>query len=146
MILPGQVSQNIQPNNMIIISKFSNDKLCFGLSSYEFHCKCNFDACRFTIINPRLLEVYEKFRERINMPLTINSGYRCQAHHFHNVYNDDVQTLTASRHPTGEAIDISIINLLEKIELHAIIEAARHAGFTFIKHYEDEKFLHCDVR
>lgn len=131
---------------MKIISKFNGERLAFGLSNNEYACRCDFDACRFTLVSPKLLEAYETFRQAVNAPLTITSGYRCQAHHFHNVYNDDISSLTASRHLTGEAIDISIINLLDIMPLHDIIKLAKDAGFNFVKHYEEKKFIHVDVR
>ena len=131
---------------MKIISKFEEVRLAFGLSNSEFACRCDFDACRFTLVSPKLLEAYETFRQMVNKPLTITSGYRCQAHHFHNVYKDDIEAVTASRHLTGEGIDISIKNLLTTYHFYTIIELAKNAGFTYVKHYENEQFIHCDVR
>jgi hypothetical protein len=46
----------------------------------------------------------------------------------------------------GQAIDISLSNLLDVYTVSTIKFRARESGFTFIKYYPQDKFLHLDVR
>ena len=131
---------------MNIIKKHDDYQLAYGLTNREFRCKCGFLECQFTIFDHALLKAYEEFRKIVDMPLTITSGYRCQRHHYINVYNGDLQKLTKSQHLLGKAIDISIANLVNKFQLATLVEIAKTAGFKFIKTYETRKFIHMDTR
>lgn len=120
-----------------IIRKGIHIKICKGLSSQEFECQCKNEFCKATIIQDRLIKAYNVFRGAVDVPLKINSGFRCAAHNF------AVGGTSLSRHQTGEAIDVSLKTLAhlsnEDIELLAL-----GSGFTFIKFYKS--FVHLDVR
>lgn len=131
---------------MIIIPKFEDYGICLGLTNKEYACRCEFDACIATIVSPKLITAYEKFRRMVGMPVFPTSGYRCQRHHFENVYDSDMDKVTLSRHLTGEAIDFYVNNLLEKYDVPLLFELLENAGFTFTKYYDDMKVMHADVR
>ena len=120
-----------------LIPKDADEKICPGLSSKEFKCRCKNDFCTATIISEDLIKAYRKFRKTIGVPLKINSGYRCAAH------NKTVGGVKLSRHVSGEAIDISLKSL-SHLEHEEIEWAARVSGFSFIKFYK--AFVHLDVR
>lgn len=112
-------------------------RLCKGLTSLEFACQCNHEACKMTLVSKELIKAYEAFRILVNVRLKINSGYRCPQH------NLEVIGKPMSRHQAGQAIDISLTTLdhLSKDDLE---HAAKTSGFTFIKFYKS--FIHMDVR
>lgn len=123
---------------MIILSKFQNKTLCKGLTSHEFRCKCKNEHCRATIISPQLLKAYESFRTFLDVPLKINSGYRCSHHNF------KVGGKPLSRHALGEAVDISLANILEVWNIDRVKYIATESGFKYIQVYPT--FVHLDVR
>lgn len=120
-----------------LIEKGTNIRLCNGLTSDEFACKCKHEACRSTIVSKRFLEAYRAFREYIKEPLKVNSGYRCIQHNF------DVGGRPLSRHTTGEAIDIAL-DSFTYLNHEEIEHAAKISGFTFV--YFGKGFVHMDVR
>ncbi len=124
-------------DNKVLLKKYERQKLCNGLHSDEFECKCSYKSCRSTIINIRLIKAYSEFRRILGVSLIINSGIRCTQHNF------DVGGSPRSRHLTGEAIDISK-RTLNHLSDEEIEHAAKIAGFTFIKIYST--FIHLDVR
>ena len=130
---------------MIILPKHANKPLVFGLSSKEFQCNCSFDECLFTLIEKELLVAYEKLRLAINLPMHITSGFRCQRHHWENVYKKDILKITASMHLCGGAIDISLVNLLEHFYIAEIIRMAKDSGFSFVYHDPIRQFIHCGM-
>ena len=102
----------------------------FNLS--EFACSC----CKRVMLHPNLLKKLVKFRELVEKPVCINSGYRCPE------YDRKVGGVKRSYHLLGLATDIraegmSALNLLEYAEL---------VDFDGIGFYEKKNFLHLDVR
>jgi uncharacterized protein YcbK (DUF882 family) len=121
-----------------IMPKTSEVKsLCLGLNSDEFKCRCNYDFCTATIIDDKLLEAYKNFRKLVNVPLHINSGYRCPAH------NADEGGSIKSQHMIGKAIDISLKSL-DHLSKEEIEHAARVSNFTVVLFYKTA--VHLDVR
>lgn len=120
-----------------ILLKKKTLRLCKGLTSREFSCRCSYDACRSTIVSKRLIKAYEAFRILVGVALRINSGFRCIQHNF------DEDGSARSRHTTGEAIDISL-KTMDHLSHEEIKTLAQQAGFTFIKFYKT--FIHLDVR
>jgi uncharacterized protein YcbK (DUF882 family) len=125
---------------MKIFSKWRPRKLCNGLSSKEFRCRCQDDYCRSFIVSEKLIAAYEMFRTFLDIPLHITSGYRCAKHNYR------IGGKPMSRHLTGEAIDIAAPNLLEVFSVQQIISIAKRAGFTYINYYPRKKFFHMDCR
>ena len=68
-------------------------------SRREFSCKC---GCGFDTVDAELLQVLEKLRQHINLPITITSGCRCPA------YNAVVGGARDSQHTRGRAADIKV--------------------------------------
>ena len=124
----------------MIFSKWRPKKLCEGLTAKEFRCRCSHESCRATVINEKLVDSYHAFRLYMDMPLHITSGFRCTLHNF------EVGGKPQSRHILGDAIDISVVNLLEKVTIKDVLYYAQKAGFTFTKYYPEHKFVHMDVR
>ena len=124
-----------------MLRKNTPKMLVTGLSHREFQCKCRYDHCRGTIIKDKLLWTYQRMRETLDTPCTINSGYRCSAH------NKDIGGKPLSRHLLGEALDISYSTLKSSFDVLQIKQIARDSGFTFVKFYEGvHEFFHMDVR
>ena len=69
----------------------------------EFACKCCGQLPPSAEQNLQALveHVLDPARERLGMPITVNSGYRCPAH------NKDVGGVKNSQHLKGEAADIT---------------------------------------
>ena len=124
----------------MIISKKTKINLCYGLTNKEFRCKCTNKFCRATVVNEKLLDAYLAFRLFVDVPLKINSGFRCAKHN----YNTKGKSL--SQHQVGKAIDIDSSSLLEFFSTATVIDIAMRAGFTFVKWYPKKKFFHMDVR
>jgi len=78
-----------------------------------------------------------KLRKKLDIPLTINSAYRCPQ------YNASLNNSSpTSYHQAGSALDISISNIpLTKKEISKLVI---EAGFTY--HYFGDFFVHIDVR
>lgn len=112
-------------------------QLCFGLTSKEFGCGCRAAFCRHIVVSNKLISAYQKFRNVINLPLTINSGYRCAMHNY------IVGGVPLSYHLTGRAIDISLKNL-NHLTTNDIEYLARTSGFSYVQFYKS--FVHLDVR
>jgi uncharacterized protein YcbK (DUF882 family) len=63
----------------------------------EFACKC---GCGWDTVDTVLLEALEVRRESKGVPMTINSGCRCE------VYNEQVGGAGTSQHLAGRASDV----------------------------------------
>lgn len=124
----------------LILNKFLDRELCFGLKLSEFRCKCTNDSCKSVIVNPKLPKAYEKFRKAVGRPLKINSGFRCFLH------NLAIGGAALSHHTAGDAVDIDYHNLKNLFDPPEVTKMLRAAGFTFIKYYPEECFFHADVR
>ena len=68
----------------------------------EFACKCCGQLPPLARENVKALvrEVLDPVREKLGMPIVVNSGYRCEKH------NKDVGGVRNSQHLRGEAADI----------------------------------------
>lgn len=99
----------------------------------EFHCK---DGSNLVKIDSVLIDKLQKLRDRLGVPLTINSAFRTEA------YNKKIKGSPKSQHIQGTAVDVSIRNIKMKIE--DIAKIAESIGFTGIGLYDT--FIHLDVR
>ena len=80
----------------------------------EFACKC----CGGNKIDQRVIDMAQTIREYLNMPVRVNSGYRCEKH------NAAVGGVKGSKHTKGCACDLSCgcgnVKLFEAVkELYA---------------------------
>lgn len=73
----------------------SHDTKNFKLS--EFACKC----CGENHIDQRVIELAQKLRDELNVPVLVTSGYRCKEH------NARVGGVPGSYHTFGLAADLA---------------------------------------
>ena len=110
---------------------------------YEFACQCDrhgVDADGHKIldhiIDKRLVDVLDRIRERLGVPITVNSGYRCPEH------NEEVGGVSDSQHVLGTAADITY----DGIDVDYLAEIAEECGADGIGKYYYQDFVHIDVR
>ena len=91
----------------------------------EFYCTCEHDDCDGHPPDPaatrHLAWALQAIRSAVEVPLTINSGYRCPKH------NADVGGVKNSYHLKGIAADLKPHGVTPK-ELHEAIEGLVSAG------------------
>lgn len=81
----------------------------------EFACKC---GCGFDSVDQKVIDMCQKIRDKLGVPVKINSGCRCAKH------NQKVGGVKNSQHTLGLAADIACSLGAKKIvqaikELHA---------------------------
>ncbi len=108
-----------------------------GLSHEEFRCRCESKLCHYTLVSKKLLNAYNLVRLELGVPLTINSGFRCQGHNIKKGGSD------TSSHTTGFAIDISFENLTKKQIKKLIRVADERFDYTLV--YMADQFIHCHM-
>lgn len=101
----------------------------------ELKCPC----CNENRVTEDFLDLLEKLRGKIGIPLYITSGYRCPMH------NDFVShTGLSGPHTTGKAVDIAI----SYESAFLLVDYATELGFTGIgvnqRGLIDERFIHLD--
>ena len=122
---------------VLMIPKTMNVNLGYKLWHYEFACKCTEKDCTYTLVSQDLICGWNAVRRVANMPLSINSGYRCQKHNS----NPAIKGVPTSRHKSGHAIDIFIGRLDEKNRAK-VLETAR-IFFDVVIEYPT--FMHCHM-
>ena len=112
-------------------------------NDYEFACSCNRHEVDETghnkldhIIDKRLVDLLDAIRERLGVPLYINSGYRCPEH------NAEVGGVSNSQHVLGTAADITY----DGIDVDYLAAIAEECGADGIGCYYYQDFVHIDVR
>lgn len=110
---------------------------------HEFACHCDrhgVDAEGHPIldhvIDKRLVDVLDRIRERLGVPIIVNSGYRCPEH------NAEVGGVSDSQHVLGTAADITY----DGIDIDRLAEIAEECGADGIGKYYYQDFVHIDVR
>ena len=83
----------------------------------EFRCQCGGKYCNGFPAEPaeETVRMADEIRRRAGVPLSVNSGLRCQRH------NAEVGGVSNSLHRTGQAVDLS--GAISPENLHAIAEA-----------------------
>lgn len=76
--------------------KIEPGQLSKHFKTSEFRCHC----CGKCIIVPELIISLEALRSKVNTPIRINSGYRCEKH------NKEIKGSKTSYHMRGMAADI----------------------------------------
>lgn len=117
-------------------------KNCEQLSEHfhasEFVCPC----CGTGTVKPRLIELLEQLRTKLgNVPIHINSGYRCPKH------NAQVGGVANSQHVFGNAADITI-PLVGYHRARKAVESLDFDGTGFYPPLPNDTrwFIHVDVR
>ena len=101
----------------------------------EFECP----DCHKVVVRLRLISALQQLRDRVKVPITVTSGYRCMA------YNRKVGGVRNSLHVSGEAADIHVHGMTPKeMYGHALMIPDFKDGGIGI--YVDRKFIHVDVR
>jgi len=106
-------------------------------SSSELKCKC--ESCEGGEMDDEFMAKLVAVRERVGVPMTISSGYRCPAHN--NAVSHSGRT---GAHTTGRAVDIRCSGN----NTHAILTAALAEGMQGIgvaqKGGHKYRYLHLD--
>jgi uncharacterized protein YcbK (DUF882 family) len=116
--------------------KLLNDiQLSKNFKISEFECP---DGSREVMLEMRLVDMLQKLRDRLGVPLTIESGYRNPTH------NIAVRGSPNSRHMLGQAADVKCRTFNPK----QVAAAALLCGFTGIGTYlhNGDYFNHLDIR
>jgi uncharacterized protein YcbK (DUF882 family) len=100
-------------------------------SRWELECKC---GCGLMNIDPELLGLLDRLREKLDRPLSISSGSRCPAHNLHEGGKKN------SAHLTGLAADLKVNGSRERFE---ILRALSSCGVTRIG--IAKTFIHVDI-
>ena len=110
---------------------------------YEFACHCDRHEVDSEgrnkldhIIDKRLVDLLDRIRERLGVPITVTSGYRCEAH------NEEVVGVSNSYHTQGVAADITY----DGIDVDYLAQVAEECGADGIGKYYHQDFVHVDVR
>lgn len=82
----------------------------------EFKCRCCSRVAYPENIETLVNNVLDPAREKLGMPIMVNSGYRCPKH------NAEVGGVQRSQHLTGEAADVSAGSTQANERLAKIIE------------------------
>ena len=104
----------------------------FNLQEFE----CTHPDHRHVRVDSELVEKLQELRERLGLPMIINSGYRCPER------NEQVGGAENSQHLFGKAADVSLHN--QAMSGQDISSLARGIEFTGIGLYDN--FIHLDVR
>ena len=116
------------------MSSINNFQLSENFNLKEF--ECTHKNHRHVKVDSELVEKLQELRERLGLPMIINSGYRCSER------NIQVGGAEHSQHLLGKAADISLHN--QSMSGQDIASLARGIGFTGIGLYDN--FIHLDVR
>ena len=113
----------------------ANDTKNFKVS--EFACKC----CGKNNIQQAVIDMCQKIRYELGLPVNINSGYRCPKH------NAAVSKAKTSRHIQGKAADLSIAGsaLTIFLAVHKLFLEGRLPELGYCIYYPNKNFVHVDL-
>lgn len=118
-----------------IVDKTKEGKLAANLYADEFHCKCSYPDCTFTLIDNKLKRQWNRFRSSFSRGIVISSGYRCQKH------NEDVGGHPNSYHKKGMALDLIVP---QHVTMKIFANTARNY-FDKVIEYPGKNFIHVNV-
>jgi len=108
----------------------------------EFDCKCGCDMPVDVLANiTKLASQLQYIRDNVALPITINSGYRCEAH------NKSVGGSENSQHLLGKAADIVINGLDPVLDTYDYLDDLMRTGEILqggLGMYKT--FTHIDIR
>lgn len=109
-----------------------------NFSRHEFACKC---GCGEAEVSPFLIEVLQRLRDILGVPITVTSGRRCAKH------NAAVGGAKNSQHLQGLAADIRAEGWTAK-DLLRVLKILVRANALYVGYaYEvTENVIHIDVR
>ena len=117
-----------------------------NFSRHEFACKC---GCGEAEVSPFLIEVLQRLRDILGVPITVTSGRRCAAHNaaVGGVEERPDDPGSGSQHLYGRAADIraegwTAKDLLRVLQI--LVRAnALYVGYAYVV---TENVVHIDVR
>lgn len=118
--------------------KGSNEILSKNFGLFEFDCRC--DKCYRTLVDSRLIDLLEKLRAELRMPVLVTSGYRCVNRQSYLRWLGFETAKQVSAHELGKAVDI-VVRGLSGVE---IAQSADRVGFPSIG--QALLWCHLDVR
>lgn len=117
-------------------SKGEQKQLSKNFKLSEFHCHCNRSDCKTTRIDDELLDRLQYMRDRADINVNINSGYRCAKHNASKAVGGS----KTSKHPMGQAADI----VVKGMKASDMAKLAVEAGFRGVILYNNR--VHVDTR
>lgn len=112
-----------------------NDTKNFKAS--EFACK----HCGQNQIKQDVINLCQKIRDALGVPVRVNSGYRCPAH------NAAVGGVRGSKHTLGMAADLSssvpAIEMFDKVKQLQARGELPELGYCIL--YKKKNFIHVDI-
>ena len=82
------------------------EKLSKDFRKNEFACPC----CGFFIHQPKLIKKLQKLRDKVGLPIRVNSGTRCLKHNLEEGGSDN------SAHLSGHATDITCDDMFKLLK------------------------------
>lgn len=111
-----------------------------NFSRKEFACKC---GCGKDDISTKLVEICQVIRDRVDVPITISSGCRCEKH------NKKVGGVPNSYHTQGLAADLHADNTIGGAGLYIAIKDLFDEGLipdlAYCIYYKKKNFCHIDI-
>ena len=102
----------------------------------EYTCKC---GCGYFAPSHRLIRAMQQLRDKVGVPITLNSGCRCPGHNKREGGRDN------SKHMVGKAADI-VIRGYAPAEMFIVAEEVLDFFNGCVGLYHDEGFIHVEVR
>ena len=123
---------------------FLNEQLTPHFKRSEFTCKCGGKYCSPIHANPdpRLVEICEIIRERVNVPIRISSGCRCKK------WNEIQGGVSDSSHRFGFAADLHCDSIGSKKLFETIQELYKEGkipNLRYCQRYIKKDFCHIDI-
>ena len=122
--------------------KRTKKRMTKNFKQSEFDCKCGCEMPEYVLANvTKLANQLQYVRDNVAMPITINSGYRCQAH------NKSVGGSENSQHLLGKAADIVINGLDPVLDTYDYLDDLMRTGEILqggLGMYKS--FTHYDIR
>lgn len=116
------------------MSKINDIAISQNFKLHEFECK---DGSHQVVLDPKLLQLTQKLRDRLGQSMVIESAYRNVTH------NKKVKGSANSQHLLGKAIDVHV-KQFKGMTVDQLANMGRAVGFTGIFKYSWG--CHFDVR
>ena len=103
----------------------------------EFSCHC---GCGYNVIDQRVMDIAQRLREELGVPVRVNSGCRCERH------NARCGGVKGSYHVKGKAADLSCkLGAVKMFEAVKRLEGAGELpGLEYCILYRGKNFIHVD--
>jgi len=120
---------------------YRDDVLSANFSRQEIACKGGSQCCGgVAVAHPLMVTLAQTLRDRLGIPLFVNSGFRCIIH------NTLVGGVKGSDHTLGGAWDLSNPDVSAKVLYLAALDVIADLGYGYVILYEAEDFIHLGIR